>query len=164
MFYLISGVVFGFVGVCIWYSLTSAIGVRFFKWKCIQMFAMFAVIGAIGSFGGVKLYQFQHPYEYETHTYNYQLAEMPSGYIVSTDGKRAHFLVKNNVLKNIVHAKSVPQNAVSYKKGTTPTVEIHTQEPHKASASDKFWFLHKDETGPIVYNDVIITIASDPTV
>lgn len=164
MFYVISGVVIGFVCVCMWYTLTSAVGVRYLKKRCIQAFALFVVLGAVSAFGGVKLYQFQHPYAYEAHTYKYQLAEMPSGYMVSTDDKRAKMLVRNHFFKDCVRKKTVPKNVVSYKMGDTPTVEIHTREPHKVSSLEKFWFFSQNETGPIVYDDVIITVASDPTI
>lgn len=84
---------------------------------------------------------------------------MPSGY-----DKRATMLVRNHFFKDCVRKKTVPKKVVSFKMGDTPTVEIHTREPHKVSSLEKFWLFSQNEIGPIVYDDVIITVASDPTI
>lgn len=85
-------------------------------------------------------------------------------YMVSTDDKHATMLVRNHFFKDCVRKKTVPKNVVFYKIGNTPTVEIHTREPHKVSSLEKFWLFSQNKIGSIVYDDVIITVASDPTI
>lgn len=155
MFYLLSGVVLGFFGVCVWYTLCAAIGRHFWKKECIKMFVFFGVLATVSSFGSF-LYDTYNDTGYTLTVHTYPI-EMVNGQYVTTVGNTTHILTEEKLFGQKMEL-NIPKSKVWFQYGNTPKITVFVHKPNTFSTFEKVMFLHRDTNGSGQYANAVVSL------